>query len=502
MKKNVLFMVAALLLCGAVSAQNWGTTDAHAKSSNTPIVAKVTVDGAAVTPTADYKLGAFVGEELRGLAAPHTEDNNFWIQVFYNQGTSETISFKLYDGTNEYTTCSVTKATQEEGWGTPSEPVALDFASTQSQSTQLAQGWSWWSTPIELSNIDGLTMLENSLGHNGLTIKSYNDFTINYYGETEDDLWYGGLEAINNEQFYMIETNSICPVVMVGAYANPSNHPISINENWNWIGYPVSTAQYVSVAMSSFESSNEDIIKDKTDFATYYEGYGWYPEDFTMAPGKGYMYKSNSSNSKTLVYSNSRTAVMEKPQAELSWIPEVHKFPYSASIIAVLNIDGKEIEDNIEIGAFVGNECRGSARLNYFMPTNRYYALLNVVGTNDEIISFKTIDNESVTSISFKQDGVFGSLDNPLVIEFGKLAETENYISVYPNPVKRNQSFKILVPEGEQASKIIISDMLGSIVYKEAINSDKVHGILTPGVYLLKIICDSGNVYLSKIVVE
>ena len=193
---------------------------------------------------------------------------------------------------------------------------------------------------------------------------------------------------------------------------------------------------------------------------------------------------------------------MEKPQAELSWIPEVYKFPYSASIIAVLNIDGKEVEDNIEIGAFVGNECRGSARLNYFMPTNRYYALLNVVGTNDEIISFKTIDNESVTSISFKQDGVFGSLDNPLVIEFGKLAETENYISVYPNPVKRNQSFKILVPEGEQASKIIISDMLGSIVYKEAINSDKVHGILTPGVYLLKTICDSGNVYLSKIVVE
>ena len=104
MKKNVLFMVAALLLCGAVSAQNWGTPYAHAKSSNTPIVARVTVDGNAVTPTADYRLGAFVGEELRGLAAPHTEDNNFWIQVFYNQGTSETISFKLYDGTNEYTT--------------------------------------------------------------------------------------------------------------------------------------------------------------------------------------------------------------------------------------------------------------------------------------------------------------------------------------------------------------------------------------------------------------
>ncbi len=502
MKKNVLFMVAALFLCGAVSAQQQYEPNPYDYETNMPIVARVTIDGMAPTTT-ELELGAFKGETVRGTATPQTLlQDTYWIQVFFDESeVGQPITFKLYNGQNELTT-EQTVDLSDEGEGTLANPVEIDFATEQSQSTQLAQGWSWWSTPIELSNIDGLTMLENSLGHNGLTIKSYNDFTINYYGETEDDLWYGGLEAINNEQFYMIETNSICPVVMVGAYANPSNHPISINENWNWIGYPVSTAQYVSVAMSSFESSNEDIIKDKTDFATYYEGYGWYPEDFTMAPGKGYMYKSNSSNSKTLVYSNSRTAVMEKPQAELSWIPEVYKFPYSASIIAVLNIDGKEVEDNIEIGAFVGNECRGSARLNYFMPTNRYYALLNVVGTNDEIISFKTIDNESVTSISFKQDGVFGSLDNPLVIEFGKLAETENYISVYPNPVKRNQSFKILVPEGEQASKIIISDMLGSIVYKEAINSDKVHGILTPGVYLLKTICDSGNVYLSKIVVE
>ena len=83
MKKTLLTIIAALLLGGVVNAQGWGETDSHAKSSNTPIVASVTLDGEAVTPTADYRLGAFVNDSLRGIAAPHT-DNNFWIQVFYN----------------------------------------------------------------------------------------------------------------------------------------------------------------------------------------------------------------------------------------------------------------------------------------------------------------------------------------------------------------------------------------------------------------------------------
>lgn len=123
MKKTLLTLIASLLLGGAVSAQNyWGNDpNSHAQSSNTPIVASVTLDGQAVDPNATYRLGAFVGEDLRGIAAQHS-DNNFWIQVFYNQGTNETITFKFYDGTEEYTTCAVTKATQEEGWAHPVTP--------------------------------------------------------------------------------------------------------------------------------------------------------------------------------------------------------------------------------------------------------------------------------------------------------------------------------------------------------------------------------------------
>ena len=73
-----------------------------------------------------------------------------------------------------------------------------------SQTNLLTQGWNWWSTYVEMNNVDGLGMLQNSLGHNGLTIKSQNDFTDNYYQDMGEDYWYGSLESIHNEQGYLI----------------------------------------------------------------------------------------------------------------------------------------------------------------------------------------------------------------------------------------------------------------------------------------------------------
>ena len=234
MKKTLLTIIAALLLGGVVNAQGWGETDSHAKSSNTPIVASVKLDGTAVTTNASYRLGAFVGEELRGIAAQHT-DNNFWIQVFYNQGTTETISFKFYNGSQEYTTCSVTKATQEEGWGTPTNPVVLDFATTQTQSMQLASGWNWWSTNIELEGINGLEQLENGLGTACVKIKSRLDGSVEPLNMGGSIMWLGTLSAIHNEQMYMIETNAAREVSITGQRASSSNHPITIVNGWNWI---------------------------------------------------------------------------------------------------------------------------------------------------------------------------------------------------------------------------------------------------------------------------
>ncbi len=498
MKKTLLTIIAALLLGGVVNAQDWGETDSHAKSSNTPIVASVTLDGNAVTPTADYRLGAFVGEELRGLAAPHT-DNNFWIQVFYNQGTTETISFKLYDGTNEYTTCSVTQTTQEEGWGTPSEPVVLDFATTQTQSITLVDGWNWWGTNIELEGNNGLQQLKDDLGTNCVKIKSRTDGNLETRVINGNLYWLGSLNAIHNEQMYMIETNAECEVSISGQRASSSNHPISINPGWNWIGYPCNQDASVAVALSGFTPENGDKIKGRTGSAEYYAVANRWLGTLTLEPGKGYMYLSKSSDTKTLLYQTGRQDyIVDNGSNNMAFQPEIDNYAHNMIITAVIDIDGEELRsDEYEIAAFVGNECRGSVKLMYAEPLDRYVAFLLVFGDKEENMHF-VLSNGRETSwsndyILYSSDGIVGSLSEPAVLHFRPLGFEENAqfaVNVYPNPSKGIYNI-----EGFSIHKVEIIDIFGQVIYSKEVNDNSLQidlGNRAIGTYFLRVVTDNG----------
>ena len=291
MKKTLLTIIAALLLGGVVNAQGWGETDSHAKSSNTPIVASITLDGEAVTPTADYRLGAFVGEELRGLAAPH--DNNFWIQVFYDQGTNETITFKFYDGSQEYTTCSVTKATQEEGWVTPGEPVVLDFTSMQTQTTALVAGWNWFAPTVEIS----LDNLEMSLGENGVIIRAQ-DGKFAMYDE-DDEEWSGNLLSLIPGQMYMIQVVSSCSPSLTGRPISNITHTIVLGNNW--FGYTNRQTMLVEDAFDDFSPVEGDRIKSADGKFAIYEDDEWSGNLLNLVPGQGYIYVSQDEETKNLI---------------------------------------------------------------------------------------------------------------------------------------------------------------------------------------------------------
>ena len=70
------------------------------------------------------------------------------------------------------------------------EEAEMEYeGAAMAQSNYLSQGWNWWSTYIEQSNIDGLSMLEQSLGHKGVTIKSQFDFVQNFYSDYGEDAY-------------------------------------------------------------------------------------------------------------------------------------------------------------------------------------------------------------------------------------------------------------------------------------------------------------------------
>lgn len=381
-------------------------------------------------------------------------------------------------------------------------PMLERMPATTAQISSFTEGWNWYSTYIEQDGADGLEMLENSLGHQGLTIKSYNDFTTNYYNDLGYDYWFGGLENLENEACYMIQTSSASGIVMTGRPAIPSEHPITIKPNWNWIGYPVANEHLASSAMGSFQPSNEDILKNHSDFATYYEGYGWFPEDFVMTPGKGYMYMSNANANKTLTYSAGREELPEIDEQEHQWTPEVHKYSDNMSVIAVVNLDGDEIRDGIEVGAFVNGECRGSAIMRYFEPTDRYYAMLSIVGEDGDIVNFKIIDDDSETKVAFNKNAVLGTLDNPYNLEFLSNRHEVSTLELFPNPVERSNEIEIIVPNYENAINVLIFNALGEIVRNEPFNGGHVSVPGQPGVYMVRINCDNGKVYYSKLIIK
>ena len=479
------------------------------------------IDGEAQTSTA-LEIGAFCDDQCRGSALaqffPPTGEYVVSLTVVSNQLNGEAITFRLYDhiSQQEYPTECINSVifNANDNLGTMGDWYPFAFYYAQ-ETTALANGWTWWSTSVELSGIDGLTMLEESLGHNGLLIKSSNKFVQNYYPSTGYDYWFGQLTSadFNNESSYMIQTSASCEVTMTGTYANPSNHPIQLYPDWTWIGYPCGTQQNTNSAFADFTPTNKDVVKGQYAFSTYYENYGWFPE-LTMTPGLGYMYQSLAQDNRTLTFANgSKVDSQPTIEGDRYWRNNVHDFANNMNVIAVVNVNGEEQHgDDLELGAFVDGECRGSAALMYFQPTGRWYAMLTVSGEDGDQIEFGFIDRSkgmvnmtSERNLVFQSNAVIGELDDPCVIGFGTLGCSENGLEgalhIFPNPIERNTSFTITLPENETLRDVFVVNMMGEVVAHET-NMTRLHSIQSPGVYTVKVVCHSGNVFVGKLIVK
>ena len=439
-------------------------------------------------------------------------------------GTVDGAGFYSY-----YETCTLT-ATANEGYQFNSWMVDGETVSTETtysftvegpvdvmalfdmaQTVELSQGWSWWSTNVEMSGIDGLGMLESNLNPFGRVIKSSDKF-VQY--QTALHRWIGSLDALANEEGYKVQATQACTVTMVGSKADPYDHPITIHPNWTWIGYPVSHPQTVETALSGFEPSVNDIIKSQSSSARYLPSVGWIPATFTLTPGESYMYYSKAAGDKTLVYTDGRgeTATMDDGR---HWRNDVHAFADNLCLLAVVEIDGTEQRsEELELGAFVNGECRGSAKLMYIEPLDRYYAMMTVMGEDGDEIEFAVIDAQgdwtsyqSSTRLTFASDAIVGEFDDPYVVSFGSTTSSSEYalhMGLYPNPVNRSEAFNILVPEDETVTEWTVVNALGAVVRREtgALTGASVEGLATSGVYLVKVTCKSGRVYLNRLVVK
>ena len=370
------------------------------------------------------------------------------------------------------------------------------------QTTNFTNGWNWWSGYVELNGASSLQSLENGLGTHGVMVKSQNNGYASYlsgYG------WYGSLTAINNECTYQVKTNAACTVSLSGNAANPASHPVTLTSGWTWVGYPVNASMSVSTALGGITPQNGDMLKSQNNgYASYLSGYGWYGSLSTLNPGMGLMYKSNRSSSITLTYPNggSKGELKSNQTAEGNhWQPNLSAYPDNMSVMAVVELDGEELaSERYELAAFANGECRGSARLMYVEPLDRYMAFLTVAGDEATGLHFGLynvetgdVETQNFASLQYETNAVVGGFDNPYVVSFRNNTSVDEWtgsVNLFPNPVERGQKVSLGLPSEEKAAvRVEIVNTLGMVVEtlhvaseQTTITAPKVAGVYTLGI--------------------
>ena len=510
----------ACLSSGWLMANHWTPVGAPYEE-NMPLTCVVQLDGVEQQGTT-LELGAFCGDECRGsqMAAYFEPEQRYIYQMTVFGEEGDMLTFRLFDhatGQELDLESPAPVAFDILGYGTLPDPVVLNFrqSSDITQASDFVPGWNWWSGYIELDG-NSLQSLENGLGGNGLMIKSQNDGYASYLAGFG---WYGSLAAINNENTYQIRLSSACTMELTGATAYPADHPVTLVAGWNWIGYPVSASMTITEALSGITPQSGDMLKSQNDgYASYLEGYGWYGSLGTLQPGMGLMYKSNNGSAVTLVYPNGGTRTDRKANQTTGnnhWQPDLNAYPDNMSVTAIVELDGSELRsERYELAAFANGECRGSARLLYVEPLNRYMAFLTVAGDEAAGLNFGLYDTETgavetqcFASLPYETNAIIGSFDEPYVVSFRSTTGVDEWASslqVFPNPVEHGRAVSLGF-DGVETSKVTVEiiNALGSVV--ETLRATSLQRITAPeaaGVYTLRISIEGKGTCYRKLIVR
>jgi hypothetical protein len=199
--------------------------------------------------------------------------------------------------------------------------------------------------------------------------------------------------------------------------------------------------------------------------------------------------------------------------AQGHWTYDPHAFPNTMTVIGVVHINGVEIpRETMELGAFCGDECRGSEMLTYFEGLGRYMVFLTLYGASGHTLSFRLYDHATQQeleltppeTIQFVPNDIVGSVLEPYVFSFTGSIEavadqTVSCPKVYPNPIRD----KVMV-EGDAIETVKVYNVLGQLVIaKECGNTEKVEidlNHLAPGVY--SFLMRNKNALLNKVVLK
>lgn len=471
----------------------------------------------------NLEVGAFCGDECRGTVRPLyiASLNRYMLFMTVFGINGDEIGFRLYDhatGEESEKICPTTLTFEVNAvYGDILNPYIFNFVDeSTTQTTVFHQGWNWVSSFVELDEIDALGLLEEGLGQNGLMVKSQNNGFVSYL---PDFGWYGSLVAIDNKSTYQVNVANDCTFELTGHTANPANHPITLHSGWTWVGYPVNDEMSVAEALSHIMPQNGDMLKSQNNgYTSYLEGFGWYGSLNTLSPGMGLMYMSNNDSDLTLTYPTGgiRSSLKANQTTDDNhWQPNLNTYADNMNVMAVVMLDDKELRgEHFELAAFAKDECRGSAKLLYVEPINRYIAFLTVAGDEATELRFSLYNAETGvvetchdTSLPFEANGIVGCFTEPYVVSFLSKTDANEWseTQLYPNPVEQGQMLTIDFGKGTIGEvQVDIINAMGAVVETRFMTSlqTKIIAPTVAGVYTLRITEKGKGINYKKLIVK
>ncbi len=384
-------------------------------------------------------IAAFVNGECIGIARPQYIGNyDAWYVMMTVYGNEENpaqtpIQFRLWNAESGITYSSVKvrpapfRFSPNMVKGTLADPVVLEVTNHLQQTLALQPSWNWISLNVNPVSARTENVFRPVLGDISDVKDKYSVFSIS------NDTTYGGtLKVMGVTSSYRVKANRATTFAVEGTAVNCAQTPVIINKGWTWIGYLPLQTMSVSDALADIAPASGDLVKSKTAFAVY-DGAQWVGTLTRMTPGEGYMYQSHATEGFTFRYPEvSALQYLRAPKATLNsqlstlnspFTPVTDPYSGNMSIVARV-MNGDEAVHGVEVGIFVGDECRGAATEEFSsVNTTDGYWFLTVAGDEAAPLTIKVHDpatGETITvqqTLTYTDDATIGSLDEPYIIQ-------------------------------------------------------------------------------------
>lgn len=318
-------------------------------------------------------------------------------------------------------------------YGSIDTPVYWNTTGKIEQTIPIGKGWNWISFNVQ--ETDSIAhILVNPPADSGQApiyteVKDKNNFARYYNGRWEFDDDFGTLTF---GRMYKVKAEAVDTISRIGKPANLLGSRIRLvgmrndNPGWTWIGANVTTSMPLTTALGGMTARPQpgDIIKNYTQYAEYTTS-GWMGDLTTITPGKGYMYMSNDTSDKYLVYPVSNSGM---PQSSVRLTSATDdddlyaEYAGTATVIAAVESEGERMA-GCSIHA-VDDEGHVHGIKTVSAKDDRHLAYLVVHGNEPETIHFKVHfgegDNqqtyESATTLYYYDGLQAGTSDEPLII--------------------------------------------------------------------------------------